>query len=133
MSDNAKEFKFGKFAEVSSSIRENHIRQEFAATYSRRMWESRKDMEYRCRDGEMNVETANIPETFVSFANRAACHMKSGCIHSSHGKTPFEPSEKFFGKRPDLNLLKAFGCKAFAFVERETKQSSRRRNFARLW
>ena len=65
------------------------------------------------------LKTANLMEMFWSFAIRAAFHIKNMCIHSSHGKTPFE---KFFGKPPDLNYLKVFGCKAIAFVEKEKRK-----------
>ena len=119
VSDNAKEFKFGKFADVCLR---NHIRQEFTAAYTpeengkvERVWSTIGAM-VRCM-----LKTANLVETFWSFAIRAAFHIKNRCVHSSHGKTPFE---KFFGKPPDLNHLKVFGCKAFAFVEKEKRKKS---------
>ena len=114
VSGNAKEFKFGKFAEVCLR---NHIRQEFTSMYTpdengkvERKWSTIGAM-VRCI-----LKTANLKETFWSFAIRAAAfHIKNRCIHSSHGMTSFE---KFFGKPPHLNHLKVFGCKAFAFVEK---------------
>ena len=75
VSDNPKEFKFGKFAEVCLR---NHIRQAFTATYTleengrvERIWSTIGAM-VRCM-----LKTANLKETFWSFAIRAAFHIKT--------------------------------------------------------
>ena len=75
VSDNAKEFKFGKFAEVCLR---NHIRQEFTATYTleengrvERIWSTIGAM-MKCM-----LKTANLKETFWFFAIRAAFHIKT--------------------------------------------------------
>ena len=67
------------------------------------------------------MKKANTPEVFWSFAYRAAFHIKNRCIHSAHGKTPFE---KFFGELPKVSHLKVFGCRAYMYVEK-----SKRRKF----
>ena len=76
-------------------------------------------MEYHRRDGEVYLNNCEPKRNVLVFCNWSSLPHKSRCIHSSHGKTPFE---KFFGKPPDLNHLKVFGCKAFAFVEKEKRK-----------
>ena len=55
----------------------------------------------------------------MSFAYRAAFHIKNRCPHSAHGMTPFE---KFFDKTPDLSHFRVFGCQAFMYLEKAKRK-----------
>ena len=119
VTDNEREFKFGKFAEICL---QQGIHQEFTSDYTpeengkiERIWGTIGAMA-RCL-----MKKANLPEVFWSFAYRAAFHIKNRCIHSAHGKTPFE---KFFGEVPKVSHLKVFGRRAYMYVEK-----SKRRKF----
>ena len=130
VSNNAKEYKFGKFAEVCLR---NHIRQEFTATYTpeengkvESVWSTIGAM-VRCM-----LKTVNLTGTFWSFAIRAPFHIKTGAstphMVRHHSRSSLEtarskPSEGF--RLPSICFRR----------EREAKkvrQSSRSRDFARL-
>ena len=59
------------------------------------------------------LKTADSPESFCSFAHRAAFPIKS--LHFAHGTTLFET---FFDKTPDVSHLRAFGFLAFMYLEK---------------
>ena len=87
VTDNAKEFIFGNFADICL---QQGIHQEFTCEYTPeqngkidRVWGTIGAMA-RCL-----LKTAGLPETFWSFAYRAAFHIKNRCLHSAHGMTPF--------------------------------------------
>ena len=80
------------------------------------------DMEYHWRDGEMYVKNCELKRNVPVFKNYSGLPLENRCIHSSHGKSPFE---KLFGKPPDLNHLKVPGCKAFEENEKRKKFDGR--------
>ena len=118
VTDNAKEFKFGNFADICL---QQGIHQEFTCEYTpeqngkiERVWGTIGAMA-RCL-----LKTAGLPETFWSFAYRAVFHIKNRCLHSAHGMTPFE---KFFDKTPDLSHFRDFGCQAFMYLEKPKQKN----------
>ena len=115
VTDNAKDIKFGNFADICLQIH-----QEITCDYTpeqngkiERVWGT-IDAMARCL-----LKTAGLPETFWSFAYRAAFHIKNRCLHSAHGTTPFE---KFFDKTPDLSHFRVFGCQAFMYLEKPKRK-----------
>ena len=117
VTDNAKEFKFGKFAAICL---QRGIHQEFTCKYTpeqngkiERVWGTVGSMA-RCL-----LKLSGLPETFWSFAYRAAFHIKSRCLHSAHGTTPFE---NLFDKTPCLSYFRVFGCQAFMYSEKPKRK-----------
>ena len=64
------------------------------------------------------LKTAGSPQSFWSFAYRAAFHGKNRCLHSAHCTTLFE---KIFDKTLDVSHFQVFGCQAFMYLEKPTR------------
>jgi hypothetical protein len=117
VSDNAKEFRYGEFAQLCKT---NHIRQEFTADYTpeengkaERLFSTLMAMA-RCM-----LKQAKLSGALWSYAMRAAVHIKNRCMHSAIGKTPYE---LFFGHIPTVSHIKIFGCRCYAYVEKQKRK-----------
>lgn len=117
VTDGAKEYTSGALEQF---CRDRGIRHELSAPYVpedngkiERVWGTVVGMA-RCM-----VERAGAPQSFWSHALLTAFQLKNFCIHSSHGKTPYE---LFMGNKPNVSHLRVFGCVAYAYVERGRKK-----------
>lgn len=117
VTDGAMEYNSAAFNQF---CREQSIRHEVSTPYMpedngkiERVWGTVVGMA-RCM-----VEQAHMPKSFWSYALLAAFYLKNRSLHSAHSSTPFEV---MFGTKPNLSHLKVFGCKAYAYVERQRKK-----------
>lgn len=62
--------------------------------------------------------TSQVPLGFWPEAVRCATYLKNR-TSALHGKTPFEA---FHGVPPNLSHLRIFGCRCYAYVEKESRQ-----------
>ena len=116
-SDRGGEFKSAEFSEYCKA---SGIQQTFTSPYSpeqngvaERSWRTLMES-VRC----MLLESKS-PKSLWVAALDTACHV-TNCIvpkSSTNGKSPFE---MFYGKAPDLNSIRVFGCPAY--VHDETHQ-----------
>ena len=114
VTDGAKEFTSETFEEI---CREKGVRHEISSPYtpeengkSERLWSTLMNTT-RCL-----LSSANMPNTFWTYALNHAVFVKNRCIHSSIDCTPFE---LMFGYQPDLKDVRVFGSLAFAYVEKQ--------------
>jgi hypothetical protein len=116
VSDGAKEYLRHEF---QGFCRERGVRREVSSPYTpedngkaERLWGTVVGMS-RC------MMKAGMDKTYWSYALKAAFHVKNFCIHSSHGKTPWE---LFNDSKADVSGLRVFGCTVFVFVEKEFRR-----------
>ena len=101
MSDNVKELKFDKFAEVRLR---NQIRQQLLlCTLPKRMGKSKR------LDGEMYVENCEHTKNVLVFGNESVLLHKNRCFHSSHFKT-FENFLKNARSKPSKGIRMQSDC-----------------------
>ena len=70
------------------------------------------------------LETAGLPESFWSFAYRAAFHIKNRCLHFAHGTTPLLTTQ-FFDNSPDVSHFRVFGYQTFMYLEKPKRKKSK--------
>jgi Reverse transcriptase (RNA-dependent DNA polymerase) len=57
--------------------------------------------------------SARLPDEFWGLALQAACDVRNMCPVSGQRSTPFE---LFHGRKPDLSMLRVFGCDCFVHI-----------------
>ena len=114
VSDGAKEFSSTQF---SRFCRENKVRLEKSAPFTpeengkvERKWGTTTGMTTSL------LHNAGLGKEYWTYAMNYAFHIKNCCFHSAIGETPYE---KIYGSKPNVSLVKVFGCKAFSYIEKQ--------------
>ena len=103
--------------EIKSWYRTKGIRTELSAPYTpeengkiERTWGTVVGMA-RCI-----IHDAGLSKEYWIYALNYAFHLKNMCLHSAINKTPYEVMYKV---KPNVSFLKVFGCKVYAFIEKQ--------------
>ena len=64
------------------------------------------------------LDNAGMGKEYWTYAMNYAFYIKNYCFHSAIGETPYE---KMYGSKPNVSFAKAFGCKAFSYIEKQLR------------
>jgi transposase InsO family protein len=65
------------------------------------------------------IHDAGLSKEYWTYVLNHAFYVKNMCLHSAINTTPYE---RMYRTKPNVSFLKVFGCKAYAFLEKQFRK-----------